>query len=93
MGLPKTKFQFWLISWGSQKTQSVRIHALGSQIHPLDVNSVHEIYAVKSLVRSQIKSVNLNHRFFTETTQQTMQNIFKAKVAQTAMSCTMSNGL
>ena len=37
----------------NNKKQFVRIHALGSQNHPLDFASVREIYSSKSIVRSE----------------------------------------
>ena len=36
-----------------EKTQSVLIHAVGPQIHPLDCHPVHEIYSWKSQLRSE----------------------------------------
>ena len=36
-----------------KKKKSVRIHALGSQIHPLNFNSVREMYSLKSGVRHE----------------------------------------
>lgn len=37
-----------------KQKQSVRIHTLGGQIHSLDINSVLEIYSLKSAVRGDI---------------------------------------
>ena len=44
---------YHLHAWLRKKTQSVCIHALGPQIHPLDFNSVRKIYSLKSIVKRE----------------------------------------